>query len=118
MKKLTDEEKKKRKSTIGKIIAFIVIIAISIACSKYNFVDMGHDFFMRILSVATGQSVEEPVNTLPPTEQSEGTNTEESSTDESSTEEPDKVEQSGETDETDEGITQNITTETNQTTTE
>ncbi len=86
MKKLTEEEKKKRKSTIGKIIAFIVIITISIACSKYNFLDMGHDFFMSIFAIASGQSAEEPVNTLPPVEENVDSEGEETETTEVTTE--------------------------------
>lgn len=63
MNKHTEDKKKKRKSILGKLIAFLVILAISIACSNYNFVEMGHDFFMGILSIATGQRDEESVDT-------------------------------------------------------
>lgn len=67
-KKNTQKEEKigRRKGFLGKLVVLVLIIGISIACSKYNFVSMGHDFFMRILSVATGQNQEEPENTLPP----------------------------------------------------
>lgn len=74
MKEQKETNKKKWKGLIGKLIAIVLIICISIACSKYNFVSMGHDFFMRILSVATGQSQEEPENTLPPNTTMENSN--------------------------------------------
>lgn len=72
--KQKEAKKAKRKGFIGKLIAIILIICISVACSKYNFVSMGHDFFMRILSVATGQNQEEPENTLPPNTTVENSN--------------------------------------------
>lgn len=73
-KEQKETKKKKWKGFIGKLIAIVLIIGISVACSKYNFVSMGHNFFMRILSVATGQSQEEPENTLPPNMTTENEN--------------------------------------------
>lgn len=81
-------KKKKRKSLFGKILAFLVIIAISIAFSKYNFVDIGHDFIMSIFNVISGQSVDEPVNTMSPEMSENNMETENSETENPETDSP------------------------------
>lgn len=54
-KEQTPEKKKKKFGWLGKLLIFIVMLAVSIAGYRVNFIDLGHQFFMRIFSVAFPQ---------------------------------------------------------------
>ncbi len=69
MKHADEQTRKKWRKAVGKILLVVIILGISIAFSKYNFMQIGHDFFMKFFTLGQQeQAVETEMPTETPTE--------------------------------------------------
>ena len=76
MKKWDEETKKKKIKALLKVLLVVALLAISILFSKVNLAKMGHDFFLKVITIgmedqeeSADSQTEEPKKTEAPSTQ-------------------------------------------------